>query len=336
MTCVENINKFIVPNDVIASIATIYKYIGKNEIYSEIAKSDADRIYLQTIEKDTYYLSKLVELDVTDARLRLIVMKNSEARNREERVLSNIKDVISTFQRNPKRQNLSSMDLNNIINFIYTNQNIKYDALKEEYKNIYKPVTVGSKRKVIDDLYKALSKLEKGSVEGLIILSNYIVDIYAIKPFTAKNDTLLYLLLYLMLLQADIEALKYQSFFELIYKNKDKFLDRLNEACYNYYEGFPQILPFIRLLTSLIIELYIQVDSNMLEYKKEQDSYKAENIEKTVLNLPNIFTKDDVRKYHPYVSESTINRALTKLREENIIKPLSKGRGAKWIKIGLK
>ena len=32
--------------------------------------------------------------------------------------------------------------------------------------------------------------------------------------------------------------------------------------------------------------------------------------------MKEIFTKDEIRLLHPYVSESTINRALIKLRDE--------------------
>ena len=64
-------------------------------------------------------------------------------------------------------------------------------------------------------------------------------------------------------------------------------------------------------------------------------SIKSTNIENTINKLPNIFTKDQIREIHPYVSESTINRALQKLRDENKIKPLGKGRSAKWRKISL-
>ena len=48
--------------------------------------------------------------------------------------------------------------------------------------------------------------------------------------------------------------------------------------------------------------------------------------------MQSIFTKEDIRKEYPYVSESTINRALSTLRDQGYIKPLGKGRSAKWTK----
>lgn len=336
MSCIKNINKFIVPNDVLFTLMNIYKYIGKNEHYENVASSDMHRIVSQTIERDTYFLSKLINLDITDARLRLIITKNSEARNREERVLYNLKELLSLFAQNPKRQELSSVDLSNIINYVYPNQNIKYDVLKEERKNIHHLITVGNKRDLIDEINHIILDLEDDAVESIVLLINYFVDMYAIKPFVSHNDTLVYLLLYLLLLKADVKAILYVSLFEMIYENKKDFDDLLKEACYTWNEGLPQILPFVRFFTKILLKLYEKTDSIIKSYETEQTINKGDNIENTIMNLPNIFTKDEIRLIHPYVSESTINRALTKLRDENIIKPLGKGRSAKWIKIGLK
>ncbi|WP_286170322.1 hypothetical protein [Halocella sp. SP3-1] len=41
-------------------------------------------------------------------------------------------------------------------------------------------------------------------------------------------------------------------------------------------------------------------------------------------------TKEDIRNACPDVSESTINRVFSKLKKEEIIEVLGKGRNAKW------
>lgn len=336
MTCTKNINKFIIPNDVINTLTKIYYHIGKNDTYKEKAGSDYNRIVSQTIERDTYFLSKLVELDISDPRLRLIITKNSEARTRDEKVLHNIKEILTIFMQNPSRQQISASDLNNLINYIYPNQNIKYDILKEEKKNVYHLVNAGSKREVVEELARFISSSEVENTESISLYLNYLIDLYALKPFTVNNDCLFYLIMYLLMLKANIGAISYVSLFEAIYNNKHALDDSLQEAIYNYNEGIPQILSFMRFFTKLILDMYKHTEEIIKAFEKESEIAKADNIENTILNLNNIFTKDEIRLNHPYVSESTINRVLLKLKDENIIKPLGKGRSAKWIKIGLK
>lgn len=81
MSTVLNIERFIIPNDIVVSLTKIYTWIGKNKDLREIVKSDYQKIVDQTIERDTFFLSQILELDVTDARTRLIITKNSTPRN---------------------------------------------------------------------------------------------------------------------------------------------------------------------------------------------------------------------------------------------------------------
>ena len=51
------------------------------------------------------------------------------------------------------------------------------------------------------------------------------------------------------------------------------------------------------------------------------------------MKLGETFTKDEIRNKSPYISESTINRTLKRLRDENKIRPNGVGRSATWIKL---
>ena len=137
------------------------------------------------------------------------------------------------------------------------------------------------------------------------------------------------------MLKSELDVFHYVSFFEMIYNNLGEFNDRLLDVSYNWKEGISQPTSFIRFMITLILEAYEKAEKIIYEYKIDQNLSKGDNIENTILKLPAIFTKDQIRAVHPYVSESTINRALQKLRDENKIKPLGKGRSAKWRRISL-
>jgi len=51
------------------------------------------------------------------------------------------------------------------------------------------------------------------------------------------------------------------------------------------------------------------------------------------MKLDEIFTKEDLRKRHPNVSDATIDRTLKRLKLEDKIRPLGKGRSSKWQRI---
>lgn len=326
MSCVENINRYIVPNDIITLLTKLYKYIGKNEIYEDIVKSHVNKVVEQTIQRDAFFLGKILNLSLTDTRLRLIITKNSAPRNKEEEILFNLIEILNDIQTNYKKYDYRSNDQLNMINYIYQSQNIKYD-FKEEINNI-------SKRNYLDNITDVVIN-NKNNLEQIILYLNYFIDLHNIKPFTLNNLTASYITLYLLMLKSDLNAFHYVSFFELIYNNLSEFNDRLLDVSYNWKDGIAQPTSFIRFMINLILEGYEKAEKVIFEYKIDQNISKGDNIENTIIKLPSVFTKDQIRAFHPYVSESTINRALQKLRDENKIKPLGKGRSAKWKKNSL-
>jgi predicted HTH transcriptional regulator len=69
------------------------------------------------------------------------------------------------------------------------------------------------------------------------------------------------------------------------------------------------------------------------EYAFEKELNKSDNIENSILKMEEIFTKEDIRKRHPNVSDATIDRTLKRLKDEDKIRPLGKGRSSKWQRI---
>ena len=332
MSCIENANRAIIPNDVIASLTEIYRYIGKSDNYYKVTINDYDRIVSQTIERDTFFLAKLVGLDITDNRLRLIITKNSSPRSNDERVLYTIKELLTEFMANPNKLGLDSVSLLNLENYIYPKNGIKYDL-----RRINPNESGKTKREIIQEIGEMYeNSLKTGSVERIILLINYFIDLTALKPFTERNELVPYLVLYGLLKRSNVNALSYVSLFEKIYFSKDEFDSELKNSCNNWEECYHQTLPFVRYFINLLKELFKHCDRIITNYEDDLNINKGDNIENTIMNLPNMFTKEEVRLNHPYVSESTINRALKKLHEEGIIRPLGKGRSAKWLKVGFK
>ncbi|MGB4695234.1 MAG: hypothetical protein WBH29_02340, partial [Bacilli bacterium] len=94
MSTVLNIERFIIPNDVVVQLANIYRWTGKNAHFSEIMKTDMERIVRATVERDSYFLMKIFNLNLTEARARLIITKNSKPRLKDETTLSRIKEML--------------------------------------------------------------------------------------------------------------------------------------------------------------------------------------------------------------------------------------------------
>lgn len=334
MSCVVNMDRFLIPNDVIATLTTIYKYIGKSEMYKNTVGTDIDRIVDQTIERDAYFLSKILQLDITNTRMRLLITKNSAPRTNSEMICYNIKELLASFQLKYNDLETKSNDLINMINYIDDKKNIKFDYVKAEKKQVLQSQGMTSKRVYLDEINNEVSKIiEKNEYNPIILYLHYFIDFYNYKPFTSDNELSSLLLIYLLMLKAEVHAFKFVSLFELLYENYIEFQTELKKASFNWSEGFSQTLGFTRFFTKLVLHAYEKTSEIINIYEFDSSINKSDNIENTIFKLPEIFTKEEIRINHPFVSESTINRTLSKLRDDKLIKPLGKGRSAKWIKM---
>lgn len=333
MNCISKLDHYIIPNDIVVSLSKIYRFIGNNEFYINTLGSDLNKVIDNTVEKDAYYLAKILKLDVSEARAKLIIEKNSSPRNKEESTLYNLKDTLSAIQQKFQLLSLQSNEIFNMINYIYSHYNgIKFD-LSEGGKSLLQSQSMKSKRLILDEMNDIIALNLRGErFEKITLFLNYFVDFYNLRPFIAKNEVISLVILYQLVLIADINAFKYVSFFEMLYLDFQNFTDELCKASVNWKEGYAQTTEFVRYFLKLVNKAYSQTDKIIKDYRFDSTNKKVENIENTILSMKSIFTKEEIRLANPYVSESTINRALISLRDQGYIEPLGKGRSAKWIK----
>ncbi|HEY8395904.1 MAG TPA: hypothetical protein VIK96_03910 [Bacilli bacterium] len=335
MSTVLNIERFIIPNDVVVQLTDVYRWIGKNSIFSDTVKGDSERIVEATVERDAYFLLKMCNLNLTDARARLIITKNSNPRLKDETTLYRIKEMLLSIQNNYKEIRHQSNDLLDLANFLFSHYHeIKFAYEETDKKSVLKSQANRSKRLILDKINDEINIIsEKKSFEKLVLYLNFFIDFYNIAPFTDRNYEVALFLLFILLLKADLETFRYVSFFELLYNNYSEFQKEVKNASFNWKEGFAQTMGFIRFMLRLILNAYEKTYDIIKDYEFDTNINKSYNIENTIHKLPEIFTKDEIRILHPFVSDSTINRTLIKMRDEGLIKPLGKGRSAKWLRI---
>jgi hypothetical protein len=105
------------------------------------------------------------------------------------------------------------------------------------------------------------------------------------------------------------------------------------QSSFNWEVGYAQVLPLHEFLIEQTIASYTLLNDIVRDYNFDKQLNKSDNVENTINKLDEIFTKDDIRIIHPYISDSTINRTLKRMRDEGKIRPLGKGRSAKWMKL---
>lgn len=336
MGALSNIARINFRNDAVMKLIKLYQFKGKEFYYHNIVRSDITSIQKQTIAKDTFYLAKIMNLNVSENRMRLLINKNSHPKTNDERIVTNIKSIFEISVASIHDFELIPNGVLSILSRLYKDvKQIKFDttkvAVQENLLTDYRSVSKREDIKNLLDNYQDLLATESYEIVSLVV--NFYIDFINIKPFKEDTELCGLILIYVLLFREAFDVNMYQSFFEFIYHNYEEFKQHVIAANYNWESGYSHTEPLTDFIITHLLENYKKLEKLTLDYDYDNKLNKSDNIENTIYKVPEIFTKEDIRMKHPYVSDSTINRTLQRLRDEGKISPLGTGRSAKWMRI---
>ncbi len=339
MNCMENINRTQIPNSMIMKYIRLYKSIGMNAHNHETLNGDYDAMVRQTVRNNTYFFSKIFASSITDARFKSLIYKDVLPKNKEEKLVLNLKRTFKRIHEDTSTFYLLTSEIQDLLRFVYADvisvNKMQYRKIEKKSKNVnLLSGKYSTTREQIEQLANLFNDTkEQNQYEISYIIMNFYIDFINIKPFYDKNEEIGLLLAYILLLSNGYEVYDYISFMEKVYKSLDNWKDLVIKSSFNWEVGYAQLLPIHEFIIDESITGYNLLNDLVRDYEYDKQLNKSNNIENTINKLDEIFSKEDIRIIHPYISDSTINRTLKRLRDENKIRPLGKGRSAKWMKL---
>lgn len=331
MKALENISRIQFKNETLMLLLNLYESKGKTFYYDELFKKDFDAFVNITIEEDITYISKILNLNLTEARIRLCAKRDFVPKNKSEQLLLNLKNIIIRIQESYKNFELISNEAFELSKMISKDfEPIKWNKKLKEGDILYKNKSYVSKREDLDSLIELLNKTKKEKTYELThVLTNFYVDFINMEIFDNYNELIALIFLYTMIFKS-FSIFSYVSFFKYFHEVQQRWEIGVSQANYNWDSSYPQTDILSELLFNIMNKAYNEVNQKANEYEFEKDLNKSDSIENTVLKFQKLFTKEEIRENHPTVSDSTINRTLARLRDENKIIAIGTGRSAKW------
>ncbi|MDE6407971.1 MAG: hypothetical protein K2K48_00455 [Anaeroplasmataceae bacterium] len=336
MYSLENMQRISYPSDLVMDLTNLYRFKGKDFYYEDIFKTDMQTIIKDTIEKDTFFAAKVLNLQITENRSRLIIQKNSTPKTNDEKILANLKEVFKILQSRGNDLELTSNEFLALAKRIFGGiKEVGFGTRIEEVQvNLLREKKRVSLRNTFEELLSLYKKLMKSNqVEGTQLATNLFVDISNVRIFNDENEFMCLLIYYCLLFRERFNVFKYISFFELYLNHEEEFKSAVVSASFNWETGFAQTAILNRLTIQLLLKGYNEIESKRSIYSFDKSIKKIESVESSILKMGNVFTKEEIRIKNPYLSDSTINRALENLKKENKIRPNGTGRSATWIRI---
>ena len=336
MKCLSNISRINYPSDLVSSLTRLYTFKGKDFYYEDVLKNYMNGIIKETIEKDTIFAAKLLDLNVSENRVRLIVRKDAQPKTKDEKVLANLKTVFKIIQKMGTNLELTQNE------FLHLATRIFGGVIDIGYATEVKVVRVNlldermkvSKREVMEnEINLYIEAIQNKKIEPTQAITNMYVDLLHLNCYTTQNEFLTLVILYCLLFSQRFNVFKYISFFEKYYNKMEGFKAATVAAGFNWEDGYSQTALLNNLIIQLMLEGYQEVEGMVDSYLFEKKLKKIDNVEGIIMKMPSVFTRENIKNACPHLSDSTINRALVSLKNQGKIRPNGTGRSATWVKL---
>lgn len=344
MQSTTHLTKVVLPGDIVMTALRLYREFGRSEQSDKLLKADFGTLWKAHAhrEANAFYRCFFASWKVLESRQRTLLLDSTVAKNKSESLYKNIVRIFEQIHM-PKATafSLNSVEIGELVKILYLDvygtEKTAYQKLPGAKNALIKQSEPTSKREHLDQLVAVHDKLKKeNDLETLLIETAFLVDFVNMELFKLDDhEPVAILLWYILALQNNCVALRYVSFFEAMVQQIAEYRAAYQRIRFNWASGGADFIPLYKWLLQTLLTLYdrLFVVARDYEYESNLEITKTDYIENTIDKLSDTFSKDDIREKHPLISDSTINRTLKRLQEEDKIRPLGKGRSAKWIKL---
>lgn len=327
-------------------ISALHEYKGRQELYIETQPEILEKLMEVARIQSTEASNKIEGIYTSDTRLKEIVKKRSEPRNRNEKEIAGYREVLGMIHDSYSYIQLKPSDILTLHKYLYSysesgnggQYKMVDNHIEEEdefgNKSIrFKPVPAILTEKYIENLCKQYEDVINHTfIDPLLVIPCVILDFLCIHPFGDGNGRMSRLLTLLLLYKAGYLVGKYISIEMIVEKSKQTYYEVLQDSSTNWHENTNDYMPFIRYSLGTVINAYKEFEERfiLLEKKKMTSPERVYSIiERSLVKLG----KSDIMTLCPELSQKTIERALKKLTDDGKIVRIGAGRKTTYVDV---
>ncbi len=319
-------------NEILGYISQIHEYKGKLSNIELQNKSKINKLVEIAKIQSTEASNKIEGIVTTSTRIKQICENKMMPKTRDEKEILGYRDVLNTIHENHDYIPIKSSYILQLHGDLYK---FSEKSIGGKFKNVqnyisetkadgssfvrFQPLEPYETPDAIDRLCEEFNiAISKDDVDPLILIPIFILDFLCIHPFNDGNGRMSRLLTLLLLYKQEYNVGKYISIEKIIEETKGRYYDALQLSSTNWLDNSNNPTEFIKYMLSVILKAYrdFETRANILVEKKSKAIAQVQNIIKTKIGK---FTKADVVVLCPTLSETTIERCLKELLDQNLI-----------------
>lgn len=329
--------------DQLTILRKIGEYQGKQELYFRQSPEILKGLQQVAVIESSESSNRLEGITAPHARIAELIIHNISPKDRSEQEIAGYRDALNLIHQSFKHMPFSLNVILQLHAWIYRyhpHVGGQWKTADNEISEIY-PDGRKRIRFIPSNAFEtpsAMEKLVKGfqqnitdwNVEPLIVIPAAILDFLCIHPFRDGNGRTARLITLLLLYHFDYQVGRYISLERIFEESKESYYETLETSSQGWHEARHNIMPWMTYFWGVLLRAYKEFEARVGTLTTGKGS-KTQHIRLTIESMIGPFSISDIERACPSVSRDTVRLVLRQLRDEGLIMPQGKGRGAKWI-----
>lgn len=286
--------------------------------------------------------NRLEGITVPELRIKDLVLRNTNPRNRSEQEIVGYRDALELIHE-------AGRDMPVTINVIRQLHTRVYGYLGEEggrWKPVdndiverdengrvirvrFHAVSAVVTPQAMDSLVDHYALAAQARQEPLVLIPLFILDFLCIHPFRDGNGRVARLLTLLLLYHFDYEIGRYISLERIFEKSKEGYYENLEASSQGWHEAEHDANPWLNYFWGVLQRAYNEFEERVGQIGSGRGS-KSQQVRDVVTRKLVSFSISDLERDCPGVSKETIGSVLQTMRQEGLVELRGRGRGARW------
>jgi Fic family protein len=333
------------PSSLVVTLGKIREHKGRQDLFKKQQPQVFERLRENAVIASVESSNRIENVTAPPERLRQLVNRKTEPRNRPEAEIAGYRDVLETIHVSAQNIPCTTSVVLQFHRDLYRFLEGRGGYWKHSENTIMETGPDGKPRvrfqttpafetaAAMELLHGEFNKQwNEKVVDRLILIPAYILDFLCIHPFPDGNGRMSRLLGLLLLYHDGIEVGRFISLEQHIESTKDGYYDSLWKSSQGWHQGEHDPLHFIDyFLSTVLLPAYESFASKVNSLSIARGS-KSDAVMSAVEHCGEQFKVSDIERACPAVSRATINLVLRDMRVAGKIKSIKAGRDAVWEK----
>lgn len=327
-----------------ATIQALGECRGRQTLFARQAPEVLTSLLRYAVVESIVSSNRIEGVTAPKARVEGIALRSTEPRGRSEQEIAGYRDALALVHDSHEHMELVAPALLQLHAMIYRytgtpggewkriDNRIAETAPDATVRRIrFDPVRWTDTPRAIDDLARLYRDVTVAGRSPLVVVPLAVLDFLCIHPFIDGNGRVGRLLTVLLLHRADYVVARYVSLDRVIEESKDTYYEALERSSQGWHEGRHDARPWLRYFWGVVLRAYAEFEERVGAVDGGRGA-KTARVLAAVERRAGPFSISEIERECPGTSRETVRLVLRRLRDDGVVAPLGRGRGAKWAK----